>query len=373
METIPEDCALGRLLAWCEAQSASDLHLRAGEVPVVRVQGRLKRVDESVAPVPDDVRLMAWFLDAFSSELNARITTAREMDASFYHGKSRYRANFSKQRGSQSASFRAVPLQTTSLADLQLPDSLVTMTDSQRGLLMITGPTGQGKSTTARALIEHLNRTTAVRLITVEDPIEYVFRDDQACIEQREVGLDTASFPDGVRNAMRQDPDVIFVGEIRDRESIWTAMQAAETGHLVLTTLHADTAAQAIGRIREYYPTAEQGAIAALLARNLQGLICQRLVPNLMGGRTPCLEILRRDAGVMDAIRDNDLQLLTGILEQSNHVGMHSFDQYLQELLVAGMIDEGTARQYAVNPHRLDLALRGINLSQGILKPLKNN
>ncbi len=372
METVPTHCSLGRLLAWCETQEASDLHLRAGELPVIRVRGRLLRVDESVTPIPDSVRLMAWFIDAFSPELNARITVGREVDASFYHGTSRYRANFSKQRGVQSASFRAVPLQTASLAELQLPESLVEMADAQRGLVLITGPTGQGKSTTVRALIEHMNRTRAFRLVTVEDPIEYIFRDDQGCIEQREVGLDTASFADGIRNAMRQDPDVLFVGEIRDRESIWTSMQAAETGHLVLTTLHADTASQAIGRIREFYPAAEQDGIAALIARNLQGLICQRLIPNTMGGRTPCLEVLRRDAGVMDAIRENDLQLLTGILEQSNHVGMHSFDQYLQELLIAEVIDEETARQYAVNPHRLDLALRGIVVNQGILKPLKS-
>jgi twitching motility protein PilT len=171
---------------------------------------------------------------------------------------------------------------------------------------------------------------------------------------------------------MRQDPNVIFVGEIRDRESIWAAMQAAETGHLVITTLHADSVAQAIGRIREFYPADEQASVSALLARNLNAVICQRLLPNREGSRTPCLEIMLRDAGISGAIMENNLVLLTGIVEASNHVGMHSFDQYLQELLAAEIIDESTARAYAVNRHRLDLTLRGVVTTQSILSPQPN-
>ncbi|MFM7100427.1 MAG: type IV pilus twitching motility protein PilT, partial [Verrucomicrobiota bacterium] len=277
---------------------------------------------------------------------------------------------FSRQRGRLSCSLRVVPTQAVGFEELQLPDSLPELVREPRGLVLLTGPTGEGKSTTARALLQHLNRTQALRIVTVEDPIEYVFADEQSCFEQREVGIDTGAFADGIRNAMRQDPDVIFVGEIRDRESIWAAMQAAETGHLVITTLHADSAAQAIGRLREFYPADEQPGLSALLSRNLNALLCQRLLPNRQGTRTPCLEILRRDAGVQQAIRENQLQLLTGIIEASTHVGMHTFDQYLQELLVAGVIDEPTARHYAVNPHRLDLALRGIVTVQPILKPL---
>jgi twitching motility protein PilT len=217
-------------------------------------------------------------------------------------------------------------------------------------------------------LLQQLSEDRASRIITIEDPIEHVFADAKSHFEQREVGIDTPTFADGIRNAMRQDPNVIFIGEIRDRESIWSAMQAAETGHLVVTTLHADSVPQAIGRIREFYPASEQSSVGALLARNLHAIVCQRLVPTVGGGRVPCLELLRRDAGVQQAIGENNLHLLAGIIEASNHVGMHTFDQYLQELLVAGIVDVDTARAFAVNRHRLELALRGIVTSQPILE-----
>ncbi len=369
MESIPSSCRLAGLLRWTEERDVSDLHGRAGAPYQMRIHGRLQALPEREWPAPDDVTLLSWFLDAFSPALNARIARGSEVDASFHHGAIRYRANFSRQRGRQSFSFRRVPPQRQRLSELQLPESLVELVAEPRGLLLVTGPTGQGKSTTLRALIQQLNETRALRIISIEDPIECVFEDSRAHFEQREVGIDTASFADGIRNAMRQDPNVIFIGEIRDRESIWAAMQAAETGHLVLTTLHADSVAQAIGRIREFYPAGEQGSISALLSRNLNSIVCQRLIPNRQGKRTPCLEILRPDAGVRQAILENNLHLLTGIIEASNHVGMHSFDQYLQELLAAEIIDVETARHYAVNRHRLELALRGIVTTQPILSP----
>ncbi len=369
MEQVPASCRLSELLRWCEAQEASDLHLRANYTPVVRIHGRLQPVPEGQVAVLDDTALHGWLLDAFSGELVTRIISQREVDASFHHGALRYRANFSKQRGGQACSFRIVPQQRLRLEDLRLPDSLAELVQEPRGLILVTGPTGQGKSTTLRALLQQMNETQALRLITIEDPIEYVFTDALSHFEQREVGLDTTTFADGIRNAMRQDPDVIFVGEIRDRDSIWAAMQAAETGHLVLTTLHADSVAQAVGRIREFYPVDEKENISSLLARNLNSIVCQRLVPNVENTRTPCLEILKRDAGVQDALRNHQLHLLTGIVESSNYLGMHSFDQYLTELLAAEIITEETARAYAVNRHRLDLALRGIVTTQPILVP----
>ena len=357
------------ILEWCRQQDATDLHAQAEKPYSIRVHGRLSWVPVELFAPPTDQELLEHLRENFSPAACARIESQLEADLSFYDGNHRYRANFSKQKGGQSFSFRTVPQQRLKLKDLQLPGSLTDIVREPRGLVLATGPTGQGKSTTMRALIQEINETRAVRIITIEDPIEYVFEDCLSQFEQREVGIDTASFADGIRNAMRQDPNVIFVGEIRDPQSIFAAMQAAETGHLVLTTLHADSVAQAIGRIREFYPSSEQANISSLLARNINTIVCQRLIPNLRGTRTPCLEVMKRDAGVQEAIQSNNLHLLTGIIEVSLNQGMHTFDQYLMELLAAEIISRETAQHYAVNKHKLDMTLRGIMTSTPILKP----
>jgi twitching motility protein PilT len=369
MENVLPGTTLSRLLDWCQEQDASDLHGQADHPYSIRVHGHLSWVPVELFPPPTDDELHRFWADNFSEVTAARLEKNLEVDLSFYYGNRRYRANFSKQMGRQSFSLRAVPQQRLKLKDLQLPEALADIIQEPRGLVLATGPTGQGKSTTLRALIQEINESRAVRIITIEDPIEYVFESCRAQFEQREVGIDTASFADGIRNAMRQDPNVIFVGEIRDRESIYAAMQAAETGHLVLTTLHADSVAQAIGRIREFYPSSEQGNISSLLARNVHTILCQRLIPNVNGTRTPCLEMMKRDRGVQEAIQTNQLHLLTGIIEVALNQGMHSFDQYLLELLAAGIISRETAEHYAVNKHRLDMTLRGIVTHTPILKP----
>jgi len=369
MFTVRPETRLAELLDWCERRGATDLHAQAGKALVIRVDGVLKRIPENTHnPLSEDA-IFDWLAESFPAELCGAIRSAREHDLSFYHGSNRYRANFSKQKGAQSFSLRIVPQQRQKLADLHLPESLKDLLAEPRGLILVTGPTGQGKSTTLRALIQELNETRALRIVTVEDPIEYVFDDYLCQFEQREVGIDTESFARGIRNAMRQDPNVIFVGEIRDRESIYAAMQAAETGHLVLTTLHADSVAQAIARIREFYPAGEQDNISSLLARNLQAIICQRLIPSAHGFRIPAVEILKRDKGVQDAIQTNNLHLLSGIVEAAVGQGMHTFDQYLLELLADGQITPETARHYSVNKHRLEMVLRGIVTSGAILKP----
>jgi twitching motility protein PilT len=360
---------LADLLQWCERKNASDLHVQAGKPLVIRINGVLQRIPENSYNPLAEHAIYDWLAESFSPEVVARIRDSRECDLSFYHGYQRYRANFSKQKGTQSFSFRIVPQQRQRLSELNLPSSLADLVKEPRGLLLATGPTGQGKSTTLRALLQEINETSALRIVTIEDPIEYVFEDYLSQFEQREVGIDTDSFAAGIRNAMRQDPNVIFVGEIRDPDSIYAAMQAAETGHLVLTTLHADSVAQAIARIREFYPSSEQDNISSLLARNLNSIICQRLIPSVEGPRVPVLEIMKRDRGVQEAIQTNNLQLLTGIVEAAVGQGMHSFDQYLIELLAAGQISAETARHYSANRHRLDMILRGIVTSERILKP----
>jgi twitching motility protein PilT len=369
VHSVRPQTRLGELLQWCERRNASDLHVQAGRPLVIRIDGKLQRVPENTYNPLSEEAIYEWLGENFSPETCEKIRTSKEADLSFYHSYQRYRANFSKQKGTQSFSFRIVPQHRQKLKELNLPDSIADLVKEPRGLILATGPTGQGKSTTLRALIQEINETAAMRIVTIEDPIEYVFEDYLSQFEQREVGIDTDSFAGGIRNAMRQDPNVIFVGEIRDKDSIYAALQAAETGHLVLTSLHADSVAQAIGRIREFYPSSEQDNISNLLARNLNAIICERLIPSTGGTRIPAIEIMKRDKGVQEAIQTNNLHLLQGIIEAAVGQGMHSFDQYLIELLAAGQITEEVARHYSVNKHRLDLVLRGIFTNAAILKP----
>ena len=368
MHSVQPKSRLGELLEWCEQRNATDLHVQAGKPLVIRVHGKLQRVPENTYNPLTQEMIFQWLAENFAPEVCESIRRHKEVDLSFYHSFQRYRANFSKQKGTQSFSFRIVPQQRQKLQELNLPGSLTELVKEPRGLILVTGPTGQGKSTTSRALIQEINETSALRIVTIEDPIEYVFEDYQSQFEQREVGIDTDSFAAGIRNAMRQDPNVIFVGEIRDKDSIYGAMQAAETGHLVLTTLHADSVAQAIARIREFYPSNEQDSISSLLSRNLNAIICQRLIPSADGRRVPALEIMKRDQGTQEAIQSNNLHMLHGIVEAAVGQGMHSFDQYIIELLAGGQITEEVARQYSVNKHRLDMVLRGIATNVSILK-----
>jgi len=374
MERVAPTSSLGRLLEWCAGQSATDLHAQANRRYAYRVEGKLLRIAPEQFPAPSNEDIMKLLGDAFSSSLVERIEKQHEMDLSFVCGKLRYRANFSKQQGTQSFSFRVVPQSIPKLDDLELPSSVVDLVREPRGLLLVTGAAGQGKSTTACALLQRLNETLALRVITVEDPIEYLFEEDQCQFEQREVGVDTESFATGIRNALRQDPEVIFIGEIRDRASIQAAMQAAETGHLVLATLHADSVSQAIDRIREFHPAEEQANASTLLARSLNGIICQRLIPSTLKKRIPCLEIMKRNAGIQEAIARNDLNLLSGHIEASLHEGMHSFDQYLMQLMKAGFVTPETARHYAVNWNRVEMESHGFAPTMpGILKPDPEN
>ena len=371
MEQIRSGTKLHAVLNWVQDIGGSDLHLQEQKPARYRIEGHLKVVPEEALPILSREQIVALLAENFSPATTDRVSREQEVDLSCQMGETRWRANFSKQQGRQSCSFRIVPKHRLLLQELRLPESLKEMLKTPRGLVLLTGPTGQGKSTTVRALIQEINATQAMRIITIEDPIEFIFDDLLSQFEQREVGIDTGTFADGIRNAMRQDPNVIFVGEIRDRESIFTAMQAAETGHLVFTTLHADSAAQAIGRIREYYPADEQDNIGVMLARNLNMIVCQRLIPDVNGQRVPCIEIMKRDRTIQQAIEQNELNRLTEIIEVCTQQGMHSFDQYLTELMLSGVISEQTAKSYAVNPHRLEMLLAGYQSNQGILLPAR--
>lgn len=367
---MAQDTSLGKLLDWCAAQNATDLHAQAARRYSYRVDGRLLRIPPETFPIPANGDINQMLQLAFSSSIFERIEKRHEMDLSFLCGRVRYRANFSKQQGLQSFSLRVVPQRIPHLDDLQLPATVGQLIQEPRGLVLVTGASGQGKSTTACAMLQQLNETKPLRIVTIEDPIEYLFEEKQCQFEQREVGVDTDSFAAGIRNAMRQDPEIIFIGEIRDSESVQAALQAAETGHLVLATLHADSVAQAVDRIREFYATDEQANASALLARALNAMVCQRLIPSTFNRRIPCLEIMKRNLGTQDAIARNDLNLLNGQIESALHEGMHSFDQYLFQLYQSGRITLDTARNYAVNWNKVEMESRGfVPAMPGILKP----
>lgn len=370
MERIALTSSLGRLLDWCMKQAATDLHAQADCRYAFRVAGRLQRIPPEEFPAPTNDDIMAMLREAFSSSICDRIERQHETDLSFLCDRVRYRANFSKQQGAQSFSFRVVPQTIPELDDLHLPAAVADLVDVPRGLLLITGAAGQGKSTTACALLQRLNETQSLRIVTIEDPIEYLFIEDKCQFEQREVGVDTASFADAIRNAVRQDPEVIFIGEMRDRETVQAAMQAAETGHLVLATLHADSVTQTLDRIRELHPAPEQANASALLARSLNAIICQRLVPSSSNTRLPCLEIMRQTAATREAVARHDILLLNGIMGDSVNEGMVLFDQYLARLLKNGSVTLETARHYAVNWNKLDMEMHGYTSTRpGILRP----
>jgi twitching motility protein PilT len=368
VQAVQTGTRLGHLLAYCEEQKASDVHLRANHLASIRVDGQLAIVQREVFAPMSQEEIFQAMADNFTPEVVDAIRRRREYDLSFYFGAQRYRGNFSKQKGEQAFSLRHVPQHSSTLKQLNLPSTLSQLTDELRGIVLLTGPTAQGKSTSACALLQHINETRPARIITIEDPIEFVFEDKLAQFEQREVGIDTESFANGIRNALRQDPNIIFVGEMRDKESIFASVMAAETGHMILTTLHADSASQALSRIRMFYPNNEQQNVSELLARNLKAVVTQRLIPSTYGARIPCLEILRVDGGAQEAIAKNDLHLLDGIIEAAVGQGMHSFDQYLIELLSAGHVTRETAEHYAVHRQRLGLLMRGILTGKPILK-----
>jgi pilus retraction protein PilT len=370
MERVAPNTSLGKLLAWCAQKQATDIHAQANRRYAYRVDGKLLRIDPQQFPTPPNEEIIKLLSESFSRPTVELIENHHECDLSFICENVRYRANFSKQQGAQSFSFRVVTQKIPQLDDLELPASVADLVQEPRGLVLITGAAGQGKSTSTCALLQRLNETTPLRIITIEDPIEYVFEEKLCQFEQREVAVDTESFVAGIRNAMRQDPEVIFIGEIRDRDSIQAAMQAAETGHLVLATLHADSVIQAIDRIREFHSSTEQASASALLARSLNAITCQRLLPSTFNKRVPCLEIMRRNAGTQQAIARNDLHLLAGHIEASLNEGMHSFDQYLMQLLKGGFVTEETARHYAVNWSRVDMEIHGFAPeAPGLLKP----
>jgi len=341
---------------------ASDLHLKAGKPPKMRVDGRLTPVEG--APALSGEAAQALALSIMNERQKEAFGHRGEMDLAYsYPGLGRFRVNVFKQRGSVSLVFRVVPTKVKTIQELELPAILNDLALESRGLILVTGSTGSGKSTTLAAMVEHINRNHTSNIITIEDPIEYLYLDRQALISQREVGYDTESFSVALRAALRQDPDVIMVGEMRDYETIHTALIAAETGHLVLSTLHTMDAPETVNRIISVFPPFQQKQIRLQLASVLRGVISQRLIPRADAkGRVAACEIMIATQTVREAIIDPEKtrRLRDAIGAGGSQYGMQTFDQALYDLMARGIISQEAAMAWASNPDDFALKIRGV-------------
>ncbi|NPV26186.1 MAG: type IV pilus twitching motility protein PilT [Firmicutes bacterium] len=325
------------LLEMVIAQNASDLHLTVGVPPVLRIDGHLTPI-ESEALTPEHTAELANQL--FTPKLREKFNQDGQVDFSYsLPQRGRFRVNVYKQRGCTGLAIRLIPYRVPTLAELGLPEVLKTLTRRPKGLVLVTGPTGSGKSTTLAAMIEQINTERSGHIITLEDPIEYLHRHKKCVINQREIGLDTPSFAQGLRAALRQDPDVILVGEMRDLETIATAITAAETGHLVLATLHTVDAAQTIDRIIDVFPPNQQQQIRVQLAATLQGVVAQQLLPRADGrGRVAALEIMLVTPAIRNLIREGKTHQIISSLQTGGKLGMQTMEQALRNLVQSGLV-----------------------------------
>src|SRR5689334_17852348 len=342
---------------------ASDIHLKAGLPPMFRVDGSLVPLKDGRRLPPEEVARMAFgIMNEFQKE---KFKSTNEVDLAYgVPGLGRFRVNVFQQRGTIGAVLRVIPFKVMTIKDLLLPSTLEKMALEERGLILVTGTTGSGKSTTLAAMIDHINSTETDHIMTVEDPIEFLIRDKRSIVNQREVGVDTVSFSQALKSALRQDPDVILVGEMRDLETIETALTAAETGHLVMSTLHTLDATETINRIISVFPPYQQKQVRLQLASVLRAVISQRLVPRADGkGRVAAVEILRATARVRELVEDKDRTKEIPDALAQGHVsyGMQTFDQSLMSLLKGGLITYEEALRQATNPDDFALRVSGIS------------
>jgi twitching motility protein PilT len=358
-------------LRYVVESDGSDLHLKVGAPPLIRVHGALSAIPGAEKLSPDDTEEA---LRTLLGALPARAEFDEEGEADFSYSiprLSRFRVNAFRQRGSISIACRAIPYQVRTIEDLGLPPAIRTLAEERRGIILLTGTTGSGKSTTLAAMIDHINETRAEHIITLEDPIEYLHSDKRSIINQREVGSDTKSFARAMRRVLRQDPDVILIGEMRDEETVRTALSAAETGHLVLSTLHTLDATETINRIIDFFPPHLQQQARVMLASTLRGAVSQRLVPTADGeGRVAASEVMIVTGRVEDLILNpEETGKISQVIAEGDYYGMQTFDQALLEHVQAGRVSERTAMDYASSPHDFKLMLassgrRASDLSQ---------
>lgn len=330
-------------------QRGSDLHLLSGIVPTLRVDGTLQPILGEKAITSEEMQQMLFKI--MSEEQKELFLSNKELDFSYeLQGKARFRVNVYYQKGSPSAAFRLIPMRIPSVPELNLPEICHSFANLKQGFVLVTGPTGHGKSTSLAAMINEINRTRKAHIITIEDPIEYVFTPEQSIVSQREMHLDTHSWDLALRSVLREDPDVVLVGEMRDFETIQAALTVAETGHLVFATLHTNSASQTIDRIVGVFPDVQQQQIRHQLATTLEGVISQRLIPMSSGGRIPAVEILTGIPSIKTVIREGKSHLIDNIIQTSGEFGMITIDRSLARLVIEGKVDKEVALTYALNP-----------------------
>lgn len=345
------------LLGTAIKYNASDLHLLVGVTPMYRIDSFLTPLVRYPVLTSQDITEMVYSL--LTPEQKELLVTNKELDFGMTFGEEkaeltgRFRVNAYFEKGTLAADFRFLPKQIKTIQELRLPKIVYNFTKMRQGLVLVAGPTGHGKSTTLAGIINEINMNYAYHILTIEDPIEYIYPTGKSIISQREVGIDTHSWAMALRAALREDPDVVLLGEMRDAETMAAAMTVAETGHLIFSTLHTNSASQSIDRIVDSFPPHQQTQIRTQLAAVLQGIISQRLVPRIDGGRVPVAEILIANAAVASNIRDGKTHLIDSIIQTSQEAGMVTLENSLAALVLSGDISLETAKQYAIHQDEL--------------------
>lgn len=349
MATVHIEQRVKNLLRLVAQQGASDLHLVVGRYPTLRIDGKLFPLTEDSILTPTETQEMADVI--MGEEHKNKFLEDKQVDLSYnFENKARFRVNVFFQQSYVSVAMRLISSEIRRLEDLHMPEMLYDLTKFTQGLILVVGPVGHGKSTTLAALINEINQTQEKHIVTIEDPIEYVYQQDKSIVNQREVHQDSKSFESALKSVLREDANVVLVGELRDLESISIAMTAAETGHLIFATLHTNDSAQTVDRIIDVFPSHQQNQVRSQLANTLLGVISQRLVPKIEGGRIPAVEIMIKNHAIENLIREDKSYQIDNVIETSSDQGMVTLDRSLADLVSKGIISMDTALSYAKEP-----------------------
>lgn len=358
METAHVEQRMKNLLRLVAQQNASDLHLVVGRYPTLRIDGNLFPITQEKILTPEDTQSLSNVIIT-SEDDRKNLLENKQVDFSYnFEDKARFRTNVFFQKGYVSIAMRLIANRIKSLDELNMPNILYDFTKHSQGLVLVTGPVGHGKSTTLAALIEYINSKYNKHIVTIEDPIEYIYEQDRCIINQREVGQDAKSFPNALKAVFREDVNVVLVGEMRDLEAISTVMTAAETGHLIFATLHTNDSAQTVDRIIDVFPSHQQNQVRSQLANVLLGVVSQRLLPKIGGGRIPAVEIMIKNHAIENLIRENKSYQIDTVIETSSKEGMTSLDRCMAELVKKGLVSIDDVSAYAKNKDYLEMLIR---------------